>query len=153
MGQMTVNNIMIHVVKKNIQNIHLAVYPPDGRVRVAAPMDTDDKSVRLYVASKINWIKNKREKYLKQQRQTEREYITGESHYFKGHRYLLNVETSVSKKGVEIRNNKFMDLFVAESSSRSDREKLMTEWYMSELKSEIPPLVKKWQEKTDIGID
>ena len=46
-----------------------------------------------------------------------------------------------------------MDLFVAESSSRSDREKLMTEWYRSELKSEIPPLVKKWQEKTDIGID
>ena len=35
--QVVVSNISVEVIRKNIKNMHLAVLPPDGRVRVSAP--------------------------------------------------------------------------------------------------------------------
>lgn len=38
MHQIVVNDIVVDVVRKDIKNLHLAVYPPHGRVRVAVPL-------------------------------------------------------------------------------------------------------------------
>lgn len=42
MHQIEVNGLVVDVVRKDIKNLHLAVYPPNGRVRVAAPLRVDD---------------------------------------------------------------------------------------------------------------
>jgi len=42
MDQITVGNISIDVVRKDIKNLHLGVYPPGGRVRIATPLKIDD---------------------------------------------------------------------------------------------------------------
>ncbi len=91
MRQITVRNIKIDVIKKDIKNLHLAVYPPTGRVRIATPLETDEEQIRLFAVSKINWIKKYRKKFAEQKRETKREYVSGESHYFEGRRYLLNI--------------------------------------------------------------
>ena len=52
---MIVAGIEVELVQKEIKNLHLAVYPPDGRVRLAAPMDVNRKTLELYVISKIPW--------------------------------------------------------------------------------------------------
>ena len=57
MHQIEVNNITIDVVRKDIKNMYLAVYPPTGRVRIAAPLRINDKAVRLFAISKLSWIK------------------------------------------------------------------------------------------------
>ncbi|MEM7713922.1 MAG: YgjP-like metallopeptidase domain-containing protein [Cyanobacteria bacterium P01_A01_bin.68] len=57
MHQITVGELNIDVVRKKIKNLHLAVYPPDGRVRIATPLNIDDEAVRLFVISKLSWIK------------------------------------------------------------------------------------------------
>ena len=84
-------DLEIDTVKKDIKNIHLGVYPPNGRVRVAAPLKTTDEAIKLLVISKMPWIKKQQLKFNEQERQTKREYVSGESHYFLGNRYRLNV--------------------------------------------------------------
>jgi len=151
MHQIVVNNIVIDVVRKDIKNLHLSVYPPSGRVRIATPTQVDDEAVRLFAISKMSWIKKNQTKYINQQRQPERKYVSGESHYFRGQRYLLNVINHTGYPKVAIRNKKFIDLFVKADYTQEQRENVMTNWYRKNLKEQIPPLIAKWQK--EIGIE
>lgn len=141
----TINNIEINVLKKNIKNIHLGVYPPNGRVRVAAPLEVTDDSIRLFVISRISWIKKQQAEFLAQERQSKREYVSGESHYLWGKRYLLNIVNHKGAAKVEVRNRKYIDLFIREGASTEQRERVLTKWYREEIKSQIPGLIEKWQ--------
>ncbi len=145
MRQITVSDITIDVVRKDIKNLHLAVYPPTGRVRIATPLNVDDEAVRLFAISKLSWIKKHRRSFANQRRETKREYVSGESHYVEGRRYLLNVIYHNATPKVEIRNKTYIDLYVRPNSSTEQRERVMTEWYRRRLKDKIPILIKKWQ--------
>jgi len=142
---MNVSGIEIEVIKKDIKNMHLNVMPPSGRVRISAPYGTSDDAINLFAVKKISWIKKQVEKYKNQERQTEREYVTGESHYLWGRRYKLEVRYSNKGNNIEIKGNK-MILTVREKSTRQQRENFVNEWYRSELKAKLPPLIKKWEE-------
>jgi hypothetical protein len=148
-----VGNLIIDVVRKNIKNLHLAVYPPTGRVRIAAPLRVNDDAIRLFVISKIGWIKKHQSKFDNQERQSEREFVSGESHYFFGNRYLLNVIYHDSKPKVEIRNKTYLDLYVRLGSNQLQREKVITEWYRSELKEQIRDLIDKWKYIVNVEVD
>jgi predicted metal-dependent hydrolase len=150
MHQITVSNITIDVVRKDIKNLHLAVYPPTGRVRIATPLHIDDEAVRLFAISKLSWIKKHCKRFENQQRETKRKYVSGESHYYEGHRYLLNVIYHDATPKVEIRNKKYIDLYVRPNSTAEQRERVMTKWYRQRLKEKIPALLEKWQ--TMIGV-
>ena len=144
MHQITVNGLIVDVVRKNIKNLHLAVYPPNGRVRVAAPLRVDDEAVRLAVISRMAWIKRHQAKFEGQERQSAREYVSGESHYFQGRRYLLNVVYHDAPPKVIIRNKTTLDLFVRTGSDTAKRERVLVAWYRKQLKEMIPPLIAKW---------
>src|SRR3989337_2785245 len=90
-SQIRVSGVPVEIVRKGIKNLHLGVYPPHGRVRVAAPLRVSDAAVRLAVVGKLGWIKRQRARFEAQPRQSEREMVSGESHYFLGHRYRLLV--------------------------------------------------------------
>ncbi len=68
------SQLSIDVVRKNIKNMHLAVYPPTGRVRIAAPLRIDDEAVRLFAISKIGWIRKHQRNFVAQDRQTTRQF-------------------------------------------------------------------------------
>jgi predicted metal-dependent hydrolase len=145
-GTLTVDNIEIQLIKKNIKNLHLSVLPPDGSVRISAPKELNDETIRLFAVSKLSWIKKQRAKFKRQERQPEREFVSGESHYFLGQRYLLNViYTNKRRQGAAIRNKTYLDLFVRENSGKEQRRKVVREWYRRELKALIPPLISKWE--------
>jgi predicted metal-dependent hydrolase len=74
MEQITINDIVIDVVRKNIKNVHLAVYPPTGRVRIAAPLTMNEDAIRLFAISKLAWIKRNQRKFEEQERIPPREY-------------------------------------------------------------------------------
>lgn len=141
-----VRNINVEVVRrKDIKNLHVGVYPPNGRVRVAAPLLLNDENVRLTVVSKLAWIKRQKARYQGQARQSKREYIPRESHYFLGRRYLLNVIEQEGQPHVEISRANRIDLVVRPGTDTSKREQLMLDWYRKELKAMIPDLIKKWE--------
>lgn len=143
--QIKVSGLLVDVVRKDIKNLHLAVYPPSGRVRVAAPLRVNDEAVRLAVISRLAWIKRQRAKFAGQERQSAREYVTGESHYFQGRRYRLNVVVQKGRAHVIIRNSRTIDLFVREESDAAQRERVFVAWYRQQLKALIPPLIEQWE--------
>jgi predicted metal-dependent hydrolase len=153
MEQIAVSNIQIDVIRKDIKNIHLAVYPPAGRVRISVPLSVNEDAIRLFVISKLGWIKQKQRQFKGQDRITPREYKDRESHYFFGDRYLLNViETDLAPK-VSIRNKTYVDLFVKPKTPTHTRHKIMEEWYRREIKKMIPNLIEKWEDRMGIHID
>lgn len=145
MHQIVVSDITVDVVRKDIKNLHLAVYPPKGRVRIAVPEYVDDEAIRLAVIAKLSWIKKQQQQFREQERQTERLYVSGESHYFQGNRYLLRVIEQDVPPSINIRNKKVMDLKVRPGSTASQRADVVRNWYREYLKSAIPPMVEKWQ--------
>ena len=145
MHQIDVNGLTVDVVRKDIKNLHLAVYPPNGRVRVAAPLRLDDEAVRLAVIARLAWIKRQRAKYEAQERETKREYLNGESHYFLVARYRLNIVEEDAQPKVIVRNKQYLDLYIRPGSDSVQRERIITAWYRANLKAMIPPLIEKWE--------
>jgi predicted metal-dependent hydrolase len=150
--QIEVDGLVVNVVQKAIKNLHLAVYPPDGRIRVAAPLRLDDEAVRLAVISRLGWIRRQQEKFKQQERQTAREYLSGESHYFQGARYRLNVIPRDAPSQVIVRNKQFIDLTVRPTSTTDQRHRIMMEWYRAYLKETIPNLIAKWEKEMGVTV-
>lgn len=151
--QINILNLTIDVVKKDIKNMHLSVYPPTGRVRIAAPKYLNDEAIRLYAIGKIRWIKKHQKSFYKQLRETPREYITGESHYFDGKRYLLKVIERHGKHEIKIKNKTYLELYVKPHTSKESKEKVFNEFYRNHLKNIVPEILKTWREKTGLYCD
>jgi predicted metal-dependent hydrolase len=146
MHRITVSGLSVDVLRKDIKNLHLGVYPPHGRVRVAAPLMVSDEAVRLAVIGKLGWIKRQQAKFENQQRQSQREMVSGESHYFLGRRYRLRVHEHTSSVGVALGGQAWLDLFVRPGTTSEQREAVLHRWYRAQLKMLIPPLLEKWQQ-------
>ena len=140
-----VGPLSVEVVRKDIKNLHLGVYPPYGRVRVAVPLVVDDEAVRLAVIDKLGWIKRQKTKFAEQPRQTQREMVNGESHYFLGQRYRLRVHEHEAPARVAVRGIASLDLFVRPGASTEQREAVLLHWYREQLRALMPPLLEKWQ--------
>lgn len=142
---MDIGDIRVEVVRKAIKNLHIGVYPPDGRVRVAAPARMSDDAVRLAVVGKLGWIKRHQTRFASQERQSPRDYVTGETHYYRGMRYRLNLVQQEGPAKVAISSHGIMDLYIPEGSDTARRERVLYEWYRRRLKEQIPDLLKKWE--------
>ena len=142
--EIKVGSLSVRIVRKAIKNLHLGVYPPNGRVRVAAPLAVSDEAVRLAVIGKLSWIKRQRERFLNQPRQSKREMVGGETHYFLGRRYRLRVVASDGPANVHCRKSG-LDLHIRSSASVGQREWALQEWYRQQLKDLIPSLLEKWE--------
>ncbi len=148
----TVSGLRVEIVRKDIKNLHLGVYPPGGRVRVAAPRRISDEAVRLAVIDKLGWIKRQQAKYERQPRESAREMVSGESHYFLGNRYRLCVVTDDGPVGVVIRNKTILELHVRPKKDVEARRRLLMNWYREQLKEMLPPLLAKWQKRLGVEI-
>jgi len=142
--------IEVVVLHKRIKNLHLNVLPPVGKVRVSAPIDMNDEAIQTFLATHISWIRKKQAKFKAQERQTPRKYVSGESHYFLGKRYRLEVVLVDTKAGVIIKRKKKLLLSVKPKSKLLKREQVMQNWYRNELKTILKVLIEKWQKK--IGV-
>jgi predicted metal-dependent hydrolase len=152
MTELVVSGIRVQIVRKNIKNLHLATYPPDGRVRIAVPLHVDNEAVRLAIAAKLGWIRGKQAAFAEQARQSRREMVTGESHYVRGVRYRLRVIEGPAKQGVRIRGNHTLELTVRPGRTTAQRLAVLSEWHRRLLRSEIPSLVEKWEPLVGVAV-
>jgi predicted metal-dependent hydrolase len=151
--KLTVSGIEVDVIHKDIKNLHLGVYPPFGRVRVAAPVMVSEDAVRLAVIDKLGWIKRQKAKYEAQAREAKREMLSGESHYFLGQRYLLNVLEYDGPHDVTIRNKSTLDLRVRPNTPPDARLNALQDWYRGQLRELVPPLLEKWKERLNTQVN
>jgi predicted metal-dependent hydrolase len=148
-----VSGISVEVVHKEIKNLHIGVYPPEGRVRVAAPLRFDDEAVRLAVVSRLKWIRKQRAGFELQDRQSIREMVTGESHYFQGRRYLLDVVEHEGPAAIRLLDNKTMQLRIRSGATRGARDAALQRWYRRQLREELPALLAKWEPKAGVSVE
>ena len=148
----TVSGLNVQVVRKAIKNLHLGVYPPAGRVRVAAPLALSDNAVRLAVVGKLGWIKRQRARFQAQPRQSQREMVSGESHYFLGRRYRLRVVEHNGAGKVVLRNRTTLELHVRPETDATERERVLQRSYRQHLRDAVPPLIAKWETILDVQI-
>jgi predicted metal-dependent hydrolase len=115
---LTVSGIYVEVVYKDIKNLHIGVYPPAGRVRVAAPRKLSDEQVRLALVQRLSWIKQERRRLRTAERQSRREMVTGESHFVWGVRLRLRVIERPGRPHVEVDGNRLSPSGSRRSASR-----------------------------------
>lgn len=150
MNTIQLGELSITVDLKDIKNIHLSVYPPDGKVHISAPERMSLDTIRVFAISKLKWIKKQQETFRKQQRETPREYLTRESHYFLGERYLMKVFEQDASPTI-ILKRKEIQMYVRPETSQEKRQEILDEWYRAELKRLIPPLIENWEKKIGVA--
>jgi len=150
--QIELDDIKIDVVFKDIKNVHLSVYPPNGRVRIAAPLRMNADTIRAFAISKLSWIRQQQEKIQAQERETPREYLCRESHYLWGKRYLLDVVEANSRPDVQLEHAK-MILQVRPGTDENRKQAIVEEWYRAQLRQAATPLISKWQPLIGVKVE
>lgn len=143
-SRIQLGDIAVDVVKKNIKNVHLSVYPPMGRVRISAPLRMNIDTIRVFAISKLGWVKKQQQKMREQARETPREYLDRESHYLWGKRYLLKVCEEEATPSMELKHNRML-LRVRPGTNNDKKQAILDEWYRDRIKEAIPGLIEKWE--------
>jgi len=151
MQTIDLGNITVDVELKDIKNIHLSVYPPAGKVRIASPLRFDMETIRMYAISKLSWIRKQQEKIQGQQRETQREYTSRESHYYLGKRYLLKVVKTETRQHVEIKHSNIV-LHIHADTTAEQKQTILQEWYREQLKDIVPKYISKWEETMQVKV-
>jgi predicted metal-dependent hydrolase len=147
-----VGGVPIEIVRKDIKNLHLGVYPPNGRVRVAAPLRLTDEAVRLAVITRLGWIRRRQTSFEQQDRQSEREMVSGETHYVQGRRYRLNVVEENITRTIATRKNTTLEIRVRPGTDRRGREETLQQWYRQRLRNQLPELIAKWEPVVRVNV-
>ena len=148
-----IGELDIHLTRKDIKNLHISVMPPDGQVRVSAPDAMTDTAIRMAVIHRIPWIRRQQAAFAKQERQSTREMVNGETHYLWGRRYRLEVIEldDLKSQTVKLKSGKLI-LTVNKGLSDEVKIKLLSEYYRGRLKARAPDLIDKWSKKTGVTI-
>lgn len=144
-------DIKVEVEQKQIKNVHLSVYPPTGRVRIAAPARMNMDTIRIYAISKLAWIKKQQAKLREAAREPARDFLTKESHYYLGKRYLLKVIHEEAQPKVLIKHNR-IELYVRPKATKTKRKQVMDEWYRERLKELVPKYIVEYEKVMKVQI-
>lgn len=132
------------VIRKAIKHVHLSVLPPAGKVRVAAPQSMPLETIRLFVISKLPWIRTQQRKLQAQERETPREFLNKESHYLWGKRYLLELSFADAAPTVSLTPRK-LELQVRPGATAAQCEDVLDGWYRQQIRDALPALLAKWE--------
>jgi predicted metal-dependent hydrolase len=137
--------IAVEVWRKPIKNINLAVYAPDGRVRISVPHIMSDSRVRQAVMNRMVWIEKQQAHFRAQPAITVLKAENGEMHSVWGKPCLLTVFENCSRHHVTFDPASGISLHVRSGTSSKARLQLLNGWYRKELNKRIPPLLRIWQ--------
>jgi predicted metal-dependent hydrolase len=146
-----VRGIVVTVVRKKIKNLHLSVYPPDGRVRIAGPDALSDAAIHAAVASRLPWIRRQQASFRDQERETAREMVGGETHWYEGRRYRLRVVESSGRPRVCLAHGRVMELHVRPGATTDQKANLLDRWYRARLSEVVPNLIEKWAPRVGVA--
>lgn len=141
----------IAVTFKAVKNVHLSVHPPDGRVTLVAPAGTRLEVARAYAISKLRWIRQQQEQLSAQAREAPRRFVSRESHYVWGRRYLLDVLEQDAPPVVKL-DHRRITLSVRPGADAEKRESVYRAWQRSLLHRAVPPLIARWEPRLGVKV-
>ena len=145
--------LAVELVRKNIKNLHIGVYPPAGHVRVAAPPSIGDDAVRVALLTKLNWIKKKQREFANQEREPQRMFVSGETHYVFGRAMRLQLKTTdLRSHSVELSPGGRLLMHVPKHASVERRKVWLEDWYRANLKEKAKPRIERWAERLGVAM-
>ena len=142
-AQIDLGDMRIEVVRKDIKNLHLSVLPPQGRLRIAAPRHMNLDTIRVFVISRLAWIRSQQRKMQAQEREAPREYLDRESHYVWGRRYLLKRVERDAAPAIELKHSKLV-MQVRPGTDEARSREILEGWYREQVRTVVPGLIAKW---------
>jgi predicted metal-dependent hydrolase len=140
-----IDDIEVNIIRKNVKNLRLGVYPPDGRVRITVPWHVSDAYIQGMINNKLNWIKEKQSAFISQGHHTPNRLTSGETIYFMGRPYSLEVIERPGRTQIAVKNQTQLLIAIAPGSTVLQRNAVLEAWYRKELSLRIPPLIEKWE--------
>lgn len=101
---------------------------PDMSIHVIAPVGSSTGEIKEKVLKRGNWI-TRQQLYFGQflPRTPQREYVSGESHFYLGRKYLLKVKESL-KKEVKLKGGELL-VFLPDTSDKTLIKRQLGSWY------------------------
>jgi len=150
--QIEVAGLSVELVRKPIKNLHIGVYPPAGRVRVAAPPVMSEDAIRVAIVTRLGWIKNKQRQFTEQAREPERQYVSGETHYHFGRPLRLWVREAPVRAGqISIEGTDRITMTVPGDATRSEKARWMSAWHRKEPRDRAGARVSKWADRLSVA--
>ena len=149
-NEIIISGLPVEIVRKrNLKNLYIRVNPPEGNVTVNCSFEPQDEEIKLYIMKKMPEITKVRDRMLAQNRQSKREYVSGESHYLWGKPYRLQVIYDGKRYKIEKAANKII-LTVPEGTNVKTKEKIFVEWYRKELTRVLGTVASDYEKKMNI---
>lgn len=148
--KLEIGGVEIEVTFKDIKNLHLSVHPPEGSVTVSSPEFYDLEKVKIYVATKLGWIKKEQYRFKNQARESQRLMINQESHFLLGERYLLEVVAS-KRNSVSIKGKKII-LSVIDINDKELKRRVLYKFYRKELRVKLHLLLDRFAKKMQLEV-
>lgn len=140
---LTIHGYNIEVTKKNIKNIYLRVSSSEKRISISAPKHINDYAIRLFILSKLNWIKQRSEKLQQQAYFTPQKYIDNETHYVWGKECSLSVVEKNAPASIALIQDT-IQLTVRPGATVDTKKQLFGTWSRGQLRMYAHPLIEKW---------
>lgn len=153
MSEIEIGGVKVRINRKAIKNIHLSVHPPEGEVTIACPEATPDETIRLYLTSKIGWIKRQQKLLQGKERQSPRRYVTGETHYLFGRAYRLKVIPAEGKPRVQVTGKTGIEMTVPPGTNPETKQELLKEFYRAKLKQLLARMIEDWCARMKVSPD
>ncbi|NJC27853.1 M48 family metallopeptidase [Neolewinella antarctica] len=147
--RLTIAGLELTVHQRPVKHLHLSVHPPGGQVRVVVPHGTDADKTRLFVISRLAWVRRQQRKMAAQDRPVRREYTDGESAYVWGRHYRIRLVATAGTHRVILRGE-WLELHLRPATDRAGRERALNDFYRRELLEKLGPIRRDLEEKTGL---
>ncbi|MEQ8523707.1 SprT family zinc-dependent metalloprotease [Gracilimonas sp.] len=151
-SEFQVSGLKIDVIRKNVKNLNLRVYPAEHRVRISVPRRIPDSEVARFIEDKLPWIRKHLANYRKRPKSEPKKFITGESHSVWGQKLELVVVEKNKPPRVFVDDDK-LNLYIRPGTDQKKRASVLKEWYRDELKQRIPELIGKWEPQMGVKVE
>lgn len=148
---MQVGSLQVELHRKPIKHLHISVLPPVGAVRVSAPEQMSETAIRMAIVKRIPWVKKQQAAFLQQPRESSREVVTGETHYWWGKRLRLERIERHGKHQLNVGHHR-LRLYVSPNTSKANCQKVVDEAYRRSLKEKLPDLLAYWTQRLGVKV-
>jgi predicted metal-dependent hydrolase len=142
--------IVMELEYRRIKRLRITVYPPDGRVKIAAPLHTSPDYIRNFALSKLAWIEKHRTRFSVRAGRSGA-FERGGKVWVWGRPLVLEIVEEKGTPGISIAGDRLI-LRLRPGAAREKGRELLEKWYRGMLKKAAPPLIKKWEPLLGVSV-
>jgi predicted metal-dependent hydrolase len=151
-----VEGLEVELSRKRVRNLHLSVHPPDGRVRISAPLRASDRSIARFVRENLDWVAGHRARIAEEERRAAPRPVVlrgedGEVWSRFGQALRLTVVERPGRPRVLITPERRLVLMVPMGAPSDVRLAALERWQRRELRGAASRMIEHWSPRLDVA--